>query len=209
MLRYLMGLLLLAFLCAPASANVVRPMASHPGADDLMAACGGGEFSWGEGGGYTCTKRNCDGKGGHCTVSCDQEANCNGSTPSIVTHLPGLFDAATTMAPAVPFGLNHVSRGQLLSACKSVGGAFFGGDKNYYFCANPHCDPGIGPCYVDCDLSKCTAGMPKKPTGGLTIVAILQGGKGIIHGGQLDEGSTTKSAPAPEAPKPPPFIPIP
>jgi len=52
----------------------------------------------------------------------------------------------------------------------------------------------------------CTAAMPKKPEGRLTLVAILQAGKTVLHGGQLSEGGTTKSGPAPEVPKQAPVV---
>ena len=37
-------------------------------------------------GGYGCTKANCDGKGGMCSVACDNDDNCIGSTPGKI-HL--------------------------------------------------------------------------------------------------------------------------
>lgn len=69
----------------PAQANVIRPMAAKPGVGELRQACSsaGGTFSvHADGGGYGCEKKDCDGKGGTCIVACDNNNNCNGSTPT-------------------------------------------------------------------------------------------------------------------------------
>lgn len=34
-----------------------------------------------DGKGYGCIRKNCDGKGGNCIVACDNNNNCNSSTP--------------------------------------------------------------------------------------------------------------------------------
>jgi hypothetical protein len=44
----------------------------------------GGTFGW-DPSGYGCTKKNCDGKGHDCTISCSQIDNqCWATTPSVV-----------------------------------------------------------------------------------------------------------------------------
>ncbi len=213
--RYLIAVLISLLLCVPASADVTREMVTKMTSKELRTRCDaeGGAFGTGGPGYSGCTKSNCDGKGGTCNITCDANTNCVGTTPDLTINLAGLTGGpSNTLAPPEVFGLNHITKGQLQSACRSVPGAIFGSsipDGRQYFCGNPKCDPGIGPCYVECDLSKCTAGMPKKPTGGMTLVAILQGGKGVLHGNQLDEGGTTKGGPAAEAPKAPPVIIIP
>ncbi|HVY43872.1 MAG TPA: hypothetical protein VG966_12630 [Hyphomicrobiaceae bacterium] len=52
---------------------------------DVLGACkkAGGVFS-DDDGGYGCTKNNCDGKGGSCTVGCTRDEQCKGSTPKIM-----------------------------------------------------------------------------------------------------------------------------
>ena len=77
--------LLLAF-AAPAQAET-RQMAAHPSSSELASACGaaGGDFvdntDVDPNGGYGCTKHNCDGKGGTCSISCGTKG-CAGTTPS-------------------------------------------------------------------------------------------------------------------------------
>lgn len=76
---------------APAAAEVVRPMSSHPSAGQLQGTCNavGGSFvdntDIDPNGGYSCSKANCDGKGGECRVSCGT-AGCTGTTPSRLVH---------------------------------------------------------------------------------------------------------------------------
>lgn len=74
----------LALGLSSADANVVRPLAQKHGAVAVRGACdnAGGTFISGEGGGYACTKQNCDGKGGECTVDCKPDGTCKGSTPN-------------------------------------------------------------------------------------------------------------------------------
>ncbi len=50
--------------------------------DDIAASCeaSGGSY-WSNLDRYGCTKSNCDGKGGDCLVSCDNDGKCIGSTP--------------------------------------------------------------------------------------------------------------------------------
>ena len=83
-------LLALVTFASPSFANVDRPMQAHPGAGELAAACGanGGSFTEGNELGfhsYSCTKSNCDGKGGSCSVNCGDKG-CTGSTPSRIVH---------------------------------------------------------------------------------------------------------------------------
>ena len=88
--------LLLGFSALPAQAEI-RQMAAKPGVGELRMACSraGGQFDVSpDGEGYACTTKNCDGKGGNCTVACDNNNNCVGSTPSRIvspTTLIGLL----------------------------------------------------------------------------------------------------------------------
>lgn len=96
MLRLLAVSLLFCFTALPASANVVRPMEASPGATDLRKACSTAKGTFDispDGQGYSCTTTNCDGKGGSCTVECDNNNNCNGSTPTRIapTTLLGIL----------------------------------------------------------------------------------------------------------------------
>lgn len=86
LLRVFVLLSLLLAMAVPAQANVVRPLTAKPGVGDLRSACSsaGGTFSvHSDGGGYGCETKNCDGKGGTCTIACDNNNNCHGSTPAI------------------------------------------------------------------------------------------------------------------------------
>lgn len=86
-MRILVTILLSLLLLAPASAATVRPMSASPGVDELRRACSraGGDFViHADGGGYGCIVENCDGKGGTCQIACDNNNNCNGSTPLII-----------------------------------------------------------------------------------------------------------------------------
>jgi hypothetical protein len=84
MLRLFLVTLLLILPVLPASAEI-RSMAAKPGVSELRGACSkaGGQFDVSpDGQGYACTTTNCDGKGGNCTVACDNNNNCTGSTPA-------------------------------------------------------------------------------------------------------------------------------
>jgi len=86
-MRILVTILLSLLLLAPATAAVTRPMTASPGVDELRRACSsaGGDFVIHEdGGGYGCIVENCDGKGGTCQIACDNNNNCNGSTPLVI-----------------------------------------------------------------------------------------------------------------------------
>jgi hypothetical protein len=66
-----------------ASAEIVK-IAGTWTAQAIGSACksAGGTFvPHADGQGYGCDKKNCDGKGGTCRVSCDTAGQCNGSTP--------------------------------------------------------------------------------------------------------------------------------
>jgi len=210
-MRYLLALLLMALLCPPASANVIRPMEVHLGAGDLMATCSEG-FSWSiDGAGYGCEEKNCDGEGGNCYIACTMEGDCLSSTPDRQVQIGDVFNqAALDMAlgpPTPSFGLAHVSRTQLLSACKSVPNAVFMGDKSQYMCVRPHCDPAFGACYIDCDLSKCTAATPK-PVARMTLVAILQAGSNVVHRPAAPEDDDTENDNRSDHTTPPPPPPV-
>lgn len=84
MLRLFLVLLPLASIAMPAQAEI-RQMAAKPGVGELRLACSkaGGQFDVSpDGGGYACTTKDCDGQGGNCTVACDNNNNCVGSTPA-------------------------------------------------------------------------------------------------------------------------------
>lgn len=86
MLRLSILLATSLFLCLPAAAeNKGGPIKGTHGMVEIAGACAnaGGSFQIHEdAGGYGCTKKNCDGKGGDCHVSCDNGGNCQGSTPA-------------------------------------------------------------------------------------------------------------------------------
>ena len=68
---------------APATAF---PISQKMTTSQLQSTCGkvGGSFDdYGSAGLMgTCTKKNCDGKGGDCKVTCDEQGRCVGSTPN-------------------------------------------------------------------------------------------------------------------------------
>jgi hypothetical protein len=73
-----------AFIAEPAWAKIIRFEAS---VSQVRAGCSkaGGTFGVHiDGGGYGCTKANCDGKGGNCQVQCNNNNQCTGSTPGRV-----------------------------------------------------------------------------------------------------------------------------
>jgi len=72
---------------AASAANKIRPLQNKYSRAALQSACsaGGGTFSSAaDGGGYGCYRQNCDGKGGLCSIGCDNRGNCYGSTPAIL-----------------------------------------------------------------------------------------------------------------------------
>jgi hypothetical protein len=89
MLRVLFVILALGALPSLASAEGRKISGKH-GVGEIRNACSkaGGTFSvHDDGAGYGCNVKNCDGKGGNCTVACDNNGNCHGSTPGRI--LPG------------------------------------------------------------------------------------------------------------------------
>lgn len=80
--------LFLAATCAggPALADTrFTPLQTKIGVSDLRSTCSKVQGSFDvspDGKGYSCTKQNCDGKGGNCTVACDNNNNCTGATPA-------------------------------------------------------------------------------------------------------------------------------
>ena len=89
LLSLLSIVLMLLLTAEPALAAPISPVA----ADELASSCAkaGGEFfhisragrnSW------SCEKKNCDGKGGTCSVDCDESGDittCEGTTPAALT----------------------------------------------------------------------------------------------------------------------------
>jgi hypothetical protein len=71
---------LLAFGDAASAKQV--PIAGTKTKGEIQAACGkvGGDFMVGPAG-FMCSKSNCDGKGGSCTVSCSNSGKCEGGIP--------------------------------------------------------------------------------------------------------------------------------
>ncbi len=199
LMRFLLGLLFVIALSSPSYA-IIRAMQTHPDAAELKQGCeaNGGSFGFsGDGKGYGCSKANCDGKGHGCVISCDLEANCQSGTPS--KTIPG-FDFAFAAGPIKTFGMDKVSEPRLASTCKLMPGAIFGTDKgSVYFCVNPNCQD-HQTCSIECRDGKCTASMPEKPTVGLTILGILQGGDKVNHRTTTPEPDSTKNNNAPDAP---------
>ena len=78
----------------PARAMNITP-AFKSSYGDVLGACIKVKGVWSEdAGGYGCTKPNCDGKGGNCTVGCTNDDVCHGATPSRIVgqlHLRGLL----------------------------------------------------------------------------------------------------------------------
>jgi hypothetical protein len=73
-----------AGLVADAASAEIRPLQNKWSRAALQRSCaaGGGTFSDSpDGGGYGCYKSNCDGKGGLCSIGCDNQGNCKGQTP--------------------------------------------------------------------------------------------------------------------------------
>lgn len=88
-LRVFVPLALLLATAVPAYANVMRPLATKVGVGELRGACSraGGNFGvHPDGGGYGCEVKDCDGKGGTCIIACDNNNNCNGSTPTRISQ---------------------------------------------------------------------------------------------------------------------------
>lgn len=64
----------------------------------VRAACSKSGGSFGvhiDGGGYGCTKANCDGAGGTCEVHCSNNNNCTGVTPG--RTMPGVSGAGSVL----------------------------------------------------------------------------------------------------------------
>jgi hypothetical protein len=88
-LRALLPLVTLALTVTWANGNEVRPMQARPDFGELQSQCVdlGGSFTRSpDGNGYACTVADCDGQGGVCTVACDNDRNCVGSTPTRITQ---------------------------------------------------------------------------------------------------------------------------
>lgn len=79
-----------------ARADTAFDMGKHSQAAVGSACTKAGGTSWGlglNGQTYGCSKNNCDGKGGTCTVVCNTATNeCSGSTPSRTAPAPGKYD---------------------------------------------------------------------------------------------------------------------
>ena len=74
----------LLLFCCPAFAITKYPVATiAPGALQGKCNTAGGNFEETTTG-YSCTKTNCDGKGGDCVVGCGNDGKCAGQTPSTV-----------------------------------------------------------------------------------------------------------------------------
>jgi hypothetical protein len=97
--RLLFVVLALGTLAAVAHADI-RPLVGKHSVGTIRGACSsaGGNFDVAaDGGGYACHKKNCDGKGGTCSVVCDNNNNCVGSTPAgmpVSTSVTGVLSGA-------------------------------------------------------------------------------------------------------------------
>lgn len=68
-----------------AETALARKVSFQATVSQVRAACSKAGGSFGvhlDGGGYGCTKANCDGKGGVCIVACNNNNSCNGETPN-------------------------------------------------------------------------------------------------------------------------------
>src|ERR1700677_2758525 len=65
----------------PAFAEVHMLSGTYTFSQVLDTCTKSGGVSSSDGEGYACTMKNCDGKGGTCTVSCGNDGKCAGSTP--------------------------------------------------------------------------------------------------------------------------------
>lgn len=74
---------------------------------------------------YGCTKSNCDGKGGSCTIKCSRDGHCRASTPKImvgnVTILMLLQNGSNVHHSAVAFEPNHPDNSS--AGASSAGGS--------------------------------------------------------------------------------------
>jgi purine nucleoside permease len=84
------------FVASAAHAYKIRPLANHGPADVAQACSSSGGSYWSNAitGDYGCSTENCDGKGGTCTVDCNKNHQCYGSTPIVAggTLNPNLTD---------------------------------------------------------------------------------------------------------------------
>ena len=96
MRRIATGIALLFISAQGAWADTVVDLGKRRQGDVEIACIEAGAAVWGSGPGgatYGCTKSNCDGKGGQCTVVCQKATNeCSGSTPGRITGPPGQYD---------------------------------------------------------------------------------------------------------------------
>src|SRR5690348_4584842 len=69
----------------------------HATALEVANACSktGGSLD-GNPDGYSCVKKNCDGKGGECGIYCTRQGNCVGHTPGIRAGNSKTFSTETT-----------------------------------------------------------------------------------------------------------------
>lgn len=80
----LRAFILLCILLVAASPVTAFPISQKMSIGELKSTCSkvGGEFLHDAGIMGTCTKKNCDGKGGSCVVSCAEDGTCGGKTPT-------------------------------------------------------------------------------------------------------------------------------
>jgi hypothetical protein len=102
MRKFLIISLALAALPIAAHAKEVKIAGTHS-ETEIQSACkqADGHFESG-GSSYSCTKYNCDGKGGNCSVNC-QKGKCTGTTP--LQHVGQLtLTQALTLSPGTRGG---------------------------------------------------------------------------------------------------------
>lgn len=93
---FLLAAGILVFCTEGARADTAFDIGKHSQAAVGAACTKAGGTSWGiglQGQTYGCSKQNCDGKGGTCTVVCQTNTSeCSGSTPSRTAPPPGKYD---------------------------------------------------------------------------------------------------------------------
>jgi hypothetical protein len=130
----LVGLFFGALVPTPALAQI-----SHFTADfsTVLQDCKNAKGVWSDDdGGYGCTKPNCDGKGGSCTVGCTRDKECTGSTPKImvgkVTILMLLQNGSNVDHSVDAAEPSHGSSGPQTSGSGGAAGGAVGGPPSFF-----------------------------------------------------------------------------
>lgn len=141
-----------------------------------------------------------DGAGGSTTIDCPAvNGPCqivfSNSTAPIVGPLAEVADDYAPDDDDI-FDMSFVNSGRVESACKQVSGAEFSRSEGTHGCINKACAGPGEVCLIYCVDRQCFGGMPQRPTGGLTLIGILQNGSSIYRGGaaQESDGGGSKSS---------------